>query len=325
MRIEYTYLLYNTYLHSRGFQKPAGALPLYVKATNNGNLRQATIHKHFRIGLCEPSCLRFGFLNAVPLIATGFRIKSLPLAGWRMVVFSKFRSVAAIKLQELQRQRERLNRHYDEAVADAAKETKLLSKLASLYSGIKSATFSGAPLHPAIANLENLLERAEWDPTVTDGVILGWIDSLQMEIQRGRRRAEFAWLFGKILSEWFDANSEDEQAKESGGDEEEFEDLTPNPERDAFVERLTRLAEPVPEKSFDLKVVDEAFGDLSGEFLESLQKSVQTYAKTGISSKLLSGELRAAISSILRDNLVDAKGRTALKDILASDALCNEY
>ncbi|KXS15572.1 hypothetical protein M427DRAFT_155281 [Gonapodya prolifera JEL478] len=243
-----------------------------------------------------------------------------------MVSFSKIRAVAAIKLQELQRQRERLNKHYDEAIAEAEKQTTLPKKLFALYTGIKTATFAETPLHPGIANLDNLVDRATWDPTVTEGVLTGWIEKMKEEITRGRKRAEFAWLFGKILTEWFSVNSDDESARENPEDEdEEFEDLAPNPERDAFVERLTRLAVPVAEGEYDLSVVDDIFADFETGVLEELQDAIQTYAKAGITSKLRTPEVRAAISSILRDNLVDHRGRGALKDILASDALCNEY
>ncbi|KXS22426.1 hypothetical protein M427DRAFT_40308 [Gonapodya prolifera JEL478] len=240
-----------------------------------------------------------------------------------MVLFEKIRPVAEIKLAELERQRERLIAHYDSTIRTAEAETSMLDKLKALHSGLSSAVFYDEPLHPSFDNLTNLLSRLQCgDATVSEKDLMRWMERMQKEIAKGRQRADYTRLFGRILTEWLDANSDDhEQANEW-----ELEDLgNPDTERDKFMEKLELLTEPVPEGSYDLAVVDDMFSGMESQ-LATLRNSVASFFRNEAKSKVDSRELETSANAILGNNdLVGRQQRAVLQDIIDSDEIRNEY
>ncbi|KAJ3337830.1 hypothetical protein HDU93_000449 [Gonapodya sp. JEL0774] len=245
-----------------------------------------------------------------------------------MVSFDKIRPVADIKLQELERQRSRLAAHYDAVVAEADSKSSLPEKINVLQKGLSAAVFYDSPLHPVYNNLKNLLGRIQnGDTTISEDTMKWWEERMRKDIAKGRRRADYARLFGRILAEWFDANSDGQESADRAPDDSEWdlEDLGDNDtEREIFLEKLAMMAEPVPESSYDLDVVDQVFEGMEAE-LAKLRRSVDDFADGSATSKVDTEELRSAANAVLANDLVSRPTRLMIRDIESSDDLCNEY
>ncbi|KAI8804952.1 hypothetical protein BJ742DRAFT_423929 [Cladochytrium replicatum] len=267
-----------------------------------------------------------------------------------MVSYAELRDLAVLKLKELERQREKLEKSYSATLESADAASNPREKLKALYRGIQATTFADSPLHPDVDNLENLLAILE--ATSANGnsstlgrhqgvVVQGWIEKLILEINRGKTRTKYAWLFGKILEEWFEAygSGQISAARSLDDDDEEDDDYvrvrssqpnaparpTSNPEREQFFKKLSGLSTAVPESDYDISVIDDVLKGKE-EWIAPVRKTVREYAKKGISKKVTANEVRAAVDSICRDNLVDQTAKQQLRDLVSgSDMLVNEY
>jgi hypothetical protein len=113
---------------------------------------------------------------------------------------SSTRTVAAIKLAELRRQRDRLNDHYAALERQAESSAGPVERLRVLYDGLRAARFAQKPLHPDVANLEGVFLQSETG-LASPELVAGWLTLLGRELTRGRLRAEFAYVFGRLLDE----------------------------------------------------------------------------------------------------------------------------
>jgi hypothetical protein len=119
------------------------------------------------------------------------------------------RTIARIKLDEMRRQRDRLNDHYIDLEGRATAVATLLDRLRVLYDGLRQVQFAQKPFHPDVANLEAVFFEAEVG-TPSAELVTAWVRQLERELARGRLRAEFAYVFGRLLDEWSQAASASE-------------------------------------------------------------------------------------------------------------------
>ncbi|KAJ3129755.1 hypothetical protein HK098_000124 [Nowakowskiella sp. JEL0407] len=254
--------------------------------------------------------------------------------------FHQLKDVAVIKLHELSSQRKRLHDLYSKTLSDAESAGAPLEKLKILYNGVKSTHFAHKEGAAAVDNLENLIsiieqlnagrkspKRKPVSEHPDDQIVNGWIEKLKLEIDRGKKRADYAYLFGKTLEEWVASHQSGSKFDLPLNEEdfEEAEDLTKTVDRMKFIDStLKDLATPVAPENYDLKFIDEVMSGKE-EFLELIRNAILEYSKSGINSKATSAEILAAIDSICRDNLVDSNGKQQLRDISSNDMLLNEY
>jgi hypothetical protein len=67
------------------------------------------------------------------------------------------RTIAQIKLDEMRRQRDRLNDHYAALEARAAAAAPPMEKLQLLHDGLRQVQFAQKRFHPDVANLDAVL------------------------------------------------------------------------------------------------------------------------------------------------------------------------
>ncbi|KXS15622.1 hypothetical protein M427DRAFT_56692 [Gonapodya prolifera JEL478] len=255
-----------------------------------------------------------------------------------MVFLSQVVPAASVKLRELTRHRERIGKTYETVTVlrDAEQKTSRADQVQILYEGLKSLRFSNSPAHPNIANLDNMLERLKCgDASVSQAVLDMWHAKLMDEIEKGRKRADYAWLFGRVLSQWLDeASKSSDKIDLSGSDEgdaEVAELAADGGDLESFLGSLKDLATPVPEGTFDISVVDEVFAGMGSE-LAKLKASISDFCKPSDKPQPLTAtfrvtpeELKSAATVLLRQCLLDHRETAFLRDILASEDLVKEY
>jgi hypothetical protein len=116
------------------------------------------------------------------------------------------RLLAQIKLRETQRQRDRLQNHYNAIEERVARAGSPLERLRALHQGLREVTFAQKPLHPDVRELDALYLADELG-VVPPELIADRTRFLERELAQGRLRAEFTYAFGRILSEWADSDT----------------------------------------------------------------------------------------------------------------------
>src|SRR5205085_4942994 len=76
-----------------------------------------------------------------------------------------------------------------------------LERLRVLHEGLRQVTFAQRPLHPDVVALDALYLADELG-TVPPELVADRTRFLERELAQGRLRAEFTYVFGRILSEW---------------------------------------------------------------------------------------------------------------------------
>src|SRR5205823_202318 len=90
---------------------------------------------------------------------------------------------------------------YDAIEARVGQTVTPLDRLRVLHEGLREITFAQKPLHPDIARLDALYLADELG-TVPPELVADRTHLLEREMAQGRLRAEFTYVFGRILSEW---------------------------------------------------------------------------------------------------------------------------
>ncbi len=109
--------------------------------------------------------------------------------------------ITHMKLRELREQRGKLLRTYGELYRNISLEQTEVGRLRVLYEGLRQVTFADQKLHPDVANLEPLLERADGEPISMEAIAF-WRERLEKELAGGQLRSEIVYIFGAVLEEW---------------------------------------------------------------------------------------------------------------------------
>ncbi|KAI9150998.1 hypothetical protein H9P43_009613 [Blastocladiella emersonii ATCC 22665] len=85
------------------------------------------------------------------------------------------------------------------AAADAAPSRT--AELRVLCDGLKSLAVAQTPFHPDVAAVRPVMQLLERDPTAHADSVAVWCTKLRAEIDQGKKRCQYAMLFGQVLSE----------------------------------------------------------------------------------------------------------------------------
>jgi hypothetical protein len=212
-----------------------------------------------------------------------------------------------IKLRELQRQRDRLNDHYAAVEARAAHAGSELDRLHVLYDGLREARFAQSPLHPDVANLDALFLEARLG-TAPPALVESWVRRLRHELAQGRLRAEFAYVFGRLLDEW--ANPDAGPAPDGG---------EPPPGEEPWA----GLWEESPAAT-DLALLDRLF-ERNRAVFDAVRESVRLFGEGSAFRPVEDDEVRALLGALGRDIYRQASLRRQAVATLASNTQVHEY
>jgi hypothetical protein len=213
------------------------------------------------------------------------------------------RAIARIKLDEMQRQRDRLNDHYAALEQRAAQAATPLARLRVLHDGLRQVQFAQKPFHPDVANLDAVFFEAEVG-TASAELVGSWVRQLERELARGRLRAEFAYVFGRLLDEW--SRSAPAAAGPAAPGEEHWQ---------LFWQ---------PDPPTDLSLLAHLFGQHEDVF-GLVRSGIRTYAEKEAQAPATAEEVYALLSVVAADPFVPTERRRRATLARGSQTHLTEY
>ena len=213
------------------------------------------------------------------------------------------RTIARIKLDEMQRQRDRLHNHYARLEQEVAQAATSLERLRRLYDGLRQVQFAQKPFHPDVTNLDAIFFEAEAGAASAE-LVARWVHQLERELARGRLAAEFAYVFGRLLDEW-------SRAAPAGAD--------PTAPNEEHWQLFWRPAPPL-----DLNLLAHLFEQHAAVF-GSLRDGIRGYADKEAQAPATVQEVYALLSVIAADTFAPAERRRQATVARASQTHLSEY
>ena len=213
------------------------------------------------------------------------------------------RVITRIKLDELQRQRDRLTAHYAAVEQQARAAGTPLDRLRVLYNGLRQARFAQKPLHPDVDNLDLVFFEAA-SGTASAELVQQWVRQLERELARCRLRTEFAHAFGQTLSEW--ANAPTTATTAEPGAEEPW----------------AVLGEEAP--AVDLGMLHGIFERNAAHFTP-VRAGVQSFGEGEALAPVKNEEVKALLALLAGDIYRQSSIRRQAAAVRGSDTLVNEY
>ena len=213
------------------------------------------------------------------------------------------RTIARIKLDEMQRQRDRLHNHYASLEQRVAQAATPLERLRLLHDGLRQVQFAQKPFHPDVANLDAVFFEAEAGAASAE-LVASWVRQLERELARGRLRAEFAYVFGRLLDEWSRA--------------------TPAAEDPAVPDEEHWQIFWQPEPPLDLSLLAHLFEQHAAVF-RGLRDGIRAYADKEAQAPATVEEVYALLSVIAADTFAPAERRRQAAVARSSQTHLSEY
>jgi hypothetical protein len=218
------------------------------------------------------------------------------------------RFIAGMKLRELRKQRDDLRATYDRLSADLAASGDDADRLRRLYDGLREVKFAGRALHPDVANLDVLLTELRLQGS--SALLTHWQAALERELEQGRRRSEFVYIFGALLDEWAAASTDDSEAEA----------------RSSFAAAMfERLASPNPASNFDavLEAAQPEQLPPRSPKKDPIRADVEEFELTETLRRLMGNpygtpELRAEAGRYIEDRALQNELRDALTIMLSN-------
>ncbi len=213
--------------------------------------------------------------------------------------------LARIKLDELRAHHQSVESHY-QGIEDRLAQPGVtdVEQLEALVEGLSSATFAMKPLHPEASDLRSHLRllRLEVELGRADlTLVRRWCDQLREQIARGRTRARFSYLFGRLLEQ----------------------DMVG---REPASEPLPANTWPLAEAGADVdaSLLDEVWARYP-ELFEPLSKRVATFADKEATAPATREEVVALLRAVVQNPLRGEPMRAAAQRILGDGAQVHEY
>jgi hypothetical protein len=215
--------------------------------------------------------------------------------------------ITQMKLRELHRQRIKLREAYRHLGEEVAETREPADRLRRLCDGLRGLNFAGQPLHPEVVNLEILRYEAEAGTIAPDVLVLG-LQRLEEELEAGRSRSEFVYLFGALLEEWARETSADGHLRAEGRQ---------------VRGRLLRaaLADLAPDRHRE--ILDPLFASL-GPALAEFAARLQEKCREGLRTSVTEGELSQVLEQLAADIYRPPRLRREARQFAANDQLRKE-
>ncbi|ORZ34831.1 hypothetical protein BCR44DRAFT_1461437 [Catenaria anguillulae PL171] len=257
---------------------------------------------------------------------------------YSIITNAKINEFSAVKL--------RLDSEYASilSTADAAAaKNDLIGELDALVQGLKDLAISQTKVHPDVENLEDVVKQLRASHAIArPATARHLIARLRNEIAQGKRRTEYALLYGKVLEEH--ARFQDKHKSTQGGSDtdsvgsggDEWDTSVPSASVAAIsakyaAERKATLAEfservLAPPKTLEGRdsqafaryLRDQVFrldDPAHAKFLDDMRAETKRYGEDLIKSTIAPDAVRSMILALLQTDLLDASRQNALREI----------
>jgi hypothetical protein len=127
-------------------------------------------------------------------------------------------SITAIKLNQLQKQREAYEDKKRALCEDVASEVDTAKRAKKLLKGCEGLKPFGLRRIETLSGLDKFFDQAEYDPSVTQSMLKKYEDEIHGHLRTQANKYEFASLYGKLIKEWTAAGGSNVASTTNGAD-----------------------------------------------------------------------------------------------------------
>jgi hypothetical protein len=239
-------------------------------------------------------------------------------------------SLTSSKIHELEKHRTTYEARKAETLATASKCQTLRERVAQLLVGTKKLS-QGAESDNEIANIEHWVDQARFDSTIPSEKLEGFETHLRDRLDAYSRKLNLADLYSRLLTEWMNPPSKNEDATNHPSEDEDFEIVD-----ELQKERLKQLCDQFEVMVFNPCETspDEITAFLQGLFageiglksLESLRSKLSAESQSIWDQKdpFTVESLSRCIRGIRTEEIVSEQKQQTLKHFLDNKVVLNE-
>ncbi|KXG53372.1 reverse transcriptase [Penicillium griseofulvum] len=239
-------------------------------------------------------------------------------------------SLTRSKIHELEKHRNTYESRKAEILATASKCPTLRERVAQLLVGTKSLS-QGAESDSEIANIEHWVEQARFDSSIPSERLEGFEQHLHDRLDAYSRKLNLADVYSRLLTEWMNPPSKNEDAENHPSEDEDFEIVDEQQK-----ERLKQLCDKFEDMVFNPCETspDEITSFLQGLFpgndgvksLESLRSEIGVESQSIWDQKdpFTVDSLRQCIRGMQNEAIISEQKQQTLKHFLDNPVVLNE-
>ncbi|KAL2170150.1 hypothetical protein VTG60DRAFT_5172 [Thermothelomyces hinnuleus] len=232
-------------------------------------------------------------------------------------------SITAIKLEQLQKQKEAYQTKKRALHEDVAAERDTAKRTRKLLKGYEELRSLGLQNSPTLSSLDEFLDQAEYDPSVTEPLLKEYEAEVRHYMDALTNRYEFASLYGKLVEEWIASGSSDSDAADGS-------DVVVVGREEMHQQRATWEAYVFEAKETDGTAIkaylDDVFSSKEAKrALDDVRKSFESWQKDWKNRVHFDeSTLEAVIAGMLRSDILTEEKRTTLRDFKTNKVVLAE-
>ncbi|KAL2018034.1 hypothetical protein VTK56DRAFT_1350 [Thermocarpiscus australiensis] len=230
-------------------------------------------------------------------------------------------SITAVKLEQLQTQKDAYESRKRSLFEDVDSEPDTAKRVKKLLEGSKELQSVGLKKDIAFSELHDFLDQAEFDPSVTESLLLGYEEELRNHLLAQTNKYEFATLYGKLVEEW----------TASGSSESAFSSEFVMVGREEMHQQRATWEEYVfKARETDVKAIKAYLEDVfsskeARRGLETIRNALNKFQDNWRSQQHFSETLlTTCIKGMLRSDILTEEKRTTLRDFLGNSVVLSE-
>ncbi|KAK3904400.1 hypothetical protein C8A05DRAFT_31814 [Staphylotrichum tortipilum] len=234
-------------------------------------------------------------------------------------------SITAIKLDQLQKQKDAYESKKRSLCEEVASETDTAKRAKKLLKGAREIGVLGHKNSEGMDELDEFFDQAEYDSSVTESMLNQYEAQIHGRLQVQTNKYDFASLYGKLVNEWIEAGSSDAGADAGGSPfvvvgREEMHQQRATWEEYVFKAKETdgQAIKAYLEDVFSSKEAKKALGVVR-EKIERFQK------KEWNERQHFSGDtLPSLFKAMLRSDMLTEEKRTTLRGFMENKVVLSE-
>lgn len=229
-------------------------------------------------------------------------------------------SITAIKLAQLQEQKQAYENKKRSLLEDVVSEVDTAKRAKRLLKGTEDLRSVGLKKSATLSGLQDFLDQAEYDPSVTEPMLKEYEAELQNHMQAQTNKYEFASLYGKLVEEWI----------ASGASEAASSDIVVVGREEMHQQRAIWEEYAFNAKETDKTAIkaylDDVFSSKEAQrALDTIRTAMKTFQKDWKSKRHFDEDtLETCIKGMLRTDTLTEEKRTTLRDFLGNKVVLSE-
>ncbi|KAL2136927.1 hypothetical protein VTI74DRAFT_88 [Chaetomium olivicolor] len=233
-------------------------------------------------------------------------------------------SITAIKLDQLQKQKDTYEAKKRSLCEDVISEVDTTKRVKKLLKGSEELQSVGLGKNKALSELESFLDQAEYDPSVTEGLLQEYEAEIHRHLNAQTNKYQFASLYGKLVEEWI-ASGHSAAASTPDGSGFIVVGREEMHQQRATWEEYVFKAKETDGKAIKAYLTDVFSSKEARQALEKLRESFEAFQKMWKKEIHFDEDtLETVIRGMLRSDILTEEKRTILRDFLGNRVVLSE-